>query len=189
LTTLGAALKDLLGALDRLEIPFLIGGSVASSSLGVQRATQDIDIVADLSAEQVADLCTELQGFYIDAEDAREATRLGRAFNVIHLGGAYKFDIFPAAANPFVLNEIRRRQHITCTLPGLEEIEFPVASAEDTILAKLVWYHKGGQTSERQWSDILGVVRIQAGLLDRAYLQHWASELGVHDLLQRAIHP
>lgn len=188
MTTLGAALKEFLGALDRLEIPFLLGGSVASSSLGVQRATQDINIVADLSADQVADLCTELPGFYIDAEDAREAARSGRAFNAIHRGGAYKFDIFPAAGNRFVRNEIRRRQHLVCMLPGLEEIGFPVASAEDTVLAKLVWYQKGGQTSERQWSDVLGVLRIQAGRLDRAYLERWAADLGVTDLLQRALH-
>ena len=70
------------------------------------------------------------------------------------------------------------------TVPGLEYVEFPVASAEDTILAKLVWFRKGGEVSDH---DILGVIRVQAGRLDLEYLHEWAGELGVIDLLRRGL--
>ncbi len=63
---------------------------------------------------------------------------------------------------------------------------FPVASAEDTVLAKLEWFRRGGETSERQWWDILGILRVTTGL-DRAYLRRWADSLGVTDLLDRAL--
>jgi hypothetical protein len=66
-------------------------------------------------------------------------------------------------------------------------IEFPVASAEGTILSKLLWFQKGGAASDRQWQDILGVLRVQSGRLDQAYMDRWAAELGVDGLLAKAI--
>jgi hypothetical protein len=61
-----------------------------------------------------------------------------------------------------------------------------LVSPEDIILLKLEWYRLGGGTSERQWQDILGVLQVQAGRLDQAYLDHWSADLGIADLLQRA---
>ena len=61
------------------------------------------------------------------------------------------------------------------------------ASPEDTVLAKLEWYRKGGEVSDRQWRDLLGVLKVQGETLDRAYLDHWAGELDVSDLLHRAL--
>ena len=62
-----------------------------------------------------------------------------------------------------------------------------VATAEDTILAKLEWYRMGGGVSERQWRDVLGVMKVQADRLDLAYLRQWADQLNVSDLLERAL--
>ena len=175
MSDLSIAFKELLGALDHLEIPFLIGGS----------ADGDIDVVADIAPKIAAQFCTALgPNFYSDAEHAELAIRGGRAFNVIHLKSAYKFDIFPAAADQFVRSQLARRRYTTMTVPGLEYVEFPVASAEDTILAKLVWFRKGGEVSDH---DILGVIRVQAGRLDLEYLHEWAGELGVIDLLRRGL--
>ncbi len=67
------------------------------------------------------------------------------------------------------------------------QVEVSVASAEDTLLAKLEWYRMGGEVSERQWRDVLGALKVQAGALDLEYLHRWASELGVDDLLERAL--
>jgi hypothetical protein len=66
-------------------------------------------------------------------------------------------------------------------------VELYFASPEDTVLAKLDWFRKGGGTSDRQWRDLLGVLKVQAVALDRTYLNHWARELGVNDLLSRAL--
>jgi len=186
-SALAAAFEDLLAALDRLEIKFLIGGSIASGAHGLPRQTNDIDVVADIPAGLVADFCSALgPAFYVDPDTAQRAIRTGRSFNVIHLKGAYKFDIFPVGEDPFARSQLARRRYTTTTITGLENIEFPVASAEDTILAKLAWFRKGGEVSDRQWHDILGVIRVQAGRLDAEYLRTWATDLGVADLLASA---
>ena len=185
MTGLAAAFEEFLGALDRVEVAFLIGGSVASGTHGVPRMTNGVDVVADLPRERIAEFCDALRpAFYVDDETARQAIETGCAFNVIHLKSAFKFDIFPAGNDPFARSELTRRRYTTTTITGLEKIEFPIASPEDTILSKLVWFRKGGEVSDRQRHDILGVIRTQRGRLDWDYLRQWALELGVADLLE-----
>jgi len=185
---LAAAFQDLLAVLDRLEIPFFAGGSVASGTHGLPRQTNDIDLVADLGAQQIAEFCEALApAFYADAEAMPRAIDMGRSFNVIHIEGAYKFDIFPVGQDRFARSQLARRRSTTTTITGLRHIEFPVASPEDTILAKLAWFRKGGEVSDRQWHDVLGVIHVQAGRLDSAYLREWAAHLGVADLLVKAL--
>jgi len=60
-------------------------------------------------------------------------------------------------------------------------------SPEDIILLKLKWYSQAGSASERQWSDILGVLAVQRERLDLEYLAQWAIKLGFNDLLQKAM--
>jgi hypothetical protein len=183
-TGLAAAFVDLLGALDRVKVPLLIGGSVASGVHGTPRMTNVIDIVADLLPERVGEFCAALRpAFYVDSETVEQALRTGRPFNIIHLKGTFKFDIFTVGADRFARSELARRQYTTSTITGLEKVEFPVATPEDTILAKLVWFRKGGEVSDRQMHDIRGVIRVQRGRLDWDYLRKWAAELGVSDLL------
>ena len=185
---LAAAFEDLLAAFDCLEIPFFIGGSIASGTHGLPRQTNDIDVVADLKGERAPEFCAALSpAFYVDSGSVELALGTGRSFNAIHLKGAYKFDIFPVGDDRFARSELARRRYTKTTITGLENIEFPVASPEDTVLAKLVWFRKGGEVSDRQWHDILGVIRVQGGRLDSAYLQTWAIDLGVADLLGRAL--
>ena len=76
---------------------------------------------------------------------------------------------------------------MAASLNGVDPIELPVCSPEDTILAKLVWFRKGGEMSDRQWHDTLGVIQVQGDRLDMTYLDRWAAELGVTDLLKRAL--
>ena len=188
MNSLATALEDLLPVIDRLGIPFLVGGSIASGTHGLPRQTNDIDILADLPPGRVAEFCAALApAFYIDIEAVEPAIRTGRPFNAIHLRGAYKFDIFPAGEDRFAQSELTRCRYTTTTITGLENIEFPVASPEDTILAKLAWFRKGGEVSDRQWHDILGVIGVQGDRLDWKYLQDWAAELGVADLLATAL--
>ncbi len=122
---LAAAFEHLLEVLDRIEIPFLVDGSVASGTHGLARQTNDIDIVADVKPSQVTDFCEALQpAFYVDAEAVARAIEIERPFNVIHLGGAYKFDIFPVGQDPFAQSELARRRYATTTITGLETSSF-----------------------------------------------------------------
>jgi hypothetical protein len=102
MSQLGGALAELLGALDALGIRYFIGGSVASGNFGLPRQTNDVDVIADVTPETASSVCRTISStFYADAKDAAAAIRNGRAFNVIHLQSAYKFDIFPVADNAY----------------------------------------------------------------------------------------
>jgi hypothetical protein len=187
-TGLAQAFSELLAALDRTETPFVVVGSAASSVHGLARMTNDIDIVVELLAERAEEFCAALgPGFYADRATLARAIAAGRSFNLIHLASAHKFDLFPVGADAFNRSELARRKFTSGAIAGLESIEFPVASAEDTILAKLVWFQKGGGVSDRQWNDIRGVIAVQAGRLDRSYLARWAAILGVSDLLDASL--
>ncbi len=173
-------------ALERLGVPYLIGGSVASTVHGVLRSTLDADLVADLHAAQAAPLAEALAGaFYVDAQSIQDAIARRGSFNVIHLETMFKVDIFVTRGRPFDQSQFERRAAVTLAAES-DRTAF-VASPEDVILAKLEWYRDGGSVSDRQWRDILGVLMVQAGRLDLDYLRHWAAALGVSQLLEQAL--
>ncbi len=97
----------------------------------------------------------------------------------------YKIDVFPAKRRPSDREAMARARPEVLDEDAAGRRIF-VASAEDTILAKLEWFRSGGEVSERQWSDVAGVLRTTAGRLDGAYLRKWAAAIGVLDLLERA---
>lgn len=175
-----------IDAMDALGVPYLIGGSLASAVHGVLRATLDTDLVADLRLEHAEPLARALGGtFYVDAESIREAVLHQRSFNVIHLETMFKVDVFVVKKRPFHHSQMERRMaQVIATDPDRTAY---VATAEDTILAKLEWYRTDGDVSERQWRDVLGVMKVQADRLDLAYLRQWAAQLNISDLLERAI--
>ncbi len=188
MVSLADAFAKLLEVLDKMETPYSVGGSVASSVHGIPRTTMDVDLVTGLTRDKVDDFVSLLQGeFYADAATIRDALARGRGFNVIHLASAYKFDLFPLRQDNYSQTEFERRKFTEVSALGPEPIEFAVASAEDTILRKLEWYRAGGETSERQWNDLRGVVRVSGEKLDREYLRHWAEYLKVGDLLERLL--
>lgn len=178
----------MLAALDRLEIRYAVGGSMASSLRGNYRQTNDIDILVEMPLVQVGEFAAQLgPDFYADASQMEEAFRRGRPCNVIHQKSAFKFDLFPATG-AFEKSELDRRRFDSISVFG-PEIEFAVTSTEDILLAKLRWYRMTGGTSEQQWRDVTGIVAVQGDRLDRAYLDRWATELGVADLLERLLSP
>jgi len=181
-----AVTLQVVEVLERLGIRYLIGGSLASAVYGVARATADADLVADLRLEHADHLVQALQReFYIDSDAVRDAIRRHSSFNVIHLGTMFKVDIFVVKRRPFDRAQLqRRRKHIVATQP---ERSAYFASAEDTVLTKLEWYRLGGQVSERQWRDVLGVLKEQQEQIDVAYLRKWAGALDLLDLLERAL--
>jgi hypothetical protein len=182
------ALSRLLKVLDRLEIHYMVGGSTASSIHGHIRLTKDVDILARVRTDDSELLAEELRhDFYVDAGQIRTAIDHGRAFNIIHLATSYKFDIFPLTSDAYHQVQFARRRFERSTLFGAEPIELAVATPEDVILSKLRWYRLGGETSEQQWNDVLGVISVKRDELDLAYLREWARYLKVDDLLEQSI--
>lgn len=169
---------------EQLGIPYLVGGSIASSLHGIPRATQDVDIVADLRLEDVDDLVGALgETFYVDKGSVQEAVRRRASFNVIHLDSMSKVDVFILGDDVFFKAEMERRE----TYAIDESRSLVVASPEDVILHKLYWYQMSDEVSDRQWRDALGVVRVQADSLNETYLREMASHLGVSDLVERML--
>ncbi|MCB0020824.1 MAG: hypothetical protein KDE09_23680 [Anaerolineales bacterium] len=172
--------------LDALAVPYVIGGALASTVHGMVRATLGVDILADLPAQQVAEIVAGLNGeFYVDEMAIRQAIINRRSFNLIHLSTMFKVDIFIPQGRSFDEQQLKRRVAEAVDPEGSSRIW--VLSAEDIILAKLDWFRQGGGLSERQWRDVLGVLKLQGTALDFAYLHHWAKSLGVADLLEQAL--
>jgi hypothetical protein len=179
-----SALDSLIAALEGLGIRYLIGGSLASSARGVLRSTMDVDVLAAMRVEQAEPLAAVLgAAWYADPGDMRRAISAGRAFNVIHLLTGEKFDVFPASGE-FHASELRRATEMPLDLAGRRTV-CRVATAEDILLAKLQWYRQGGKVSERQWSDILGILAANADL-DLGYVDQWSARLNLGDLWERA---
>ncbi len=184
---LDVVVRDVVAVLDDIGIPYYIGGSVASSAHGLGRMTNDADFVADIEHGHVERLVAALADrFYIDAEMIHDAIDRGASFNVIHLDLAYKVDFFVRGRTRWSDAQMQRR----ALGPISQEPDAPsaqLASAEDMIVQKLRWYKMGGGVSDRQWSDVQGMLKVQRTRLDYAYIRHWAAELGLTDLLRQAM--
>jgi hypothetical protein len=178
--------RQVADALDVAGIRYFVGGSVASALYGEARSTRDIDFVAAMLPSQVEPFVAALGNqFYAEPQTIAEAVASRRSFNVIHLDTMVKVDVFVFKADAFGRSQFARRAGKQ--LSAVDSSLIYVASAEDTILAKLQWYREGGGASDRQWLDVLGVLKVQGAALDRAYLDEWARELGLRDLLCRAL--
>jgi hypothetical protein len=177
--------REVTSAFDRLGIPYALGGSWASSFHGEPRSTFDADIsVEPFSGLESALVASFGPDYYVSLEAVKEAVREARTFNVINTIAGFKVDVFVRKDTAFARSVMSRRAPISVgDDPALGLV---MISAEDTILLKLEWYRLGGEISERQWLDILGVMRVQGDRLDRGYLDRWAIELGVADLLDDA---
>jgi hypothetical protein len=172
--------------LDRIGTPYFLGGSLASSLLGEPRSTVDIDLAVVLRSADVPALVAALgTEFYVDEGAARNAVARCSSFNAIHQPTVLKVDFFVLGDTPFDRAQLERRR----LSPELEESgrRVFVSSAEDLILRKLDWYRQGGGVSDRQWRDVLGVIKVQAERLDTEYLRRWAAALDLSGLLEQAL--
>lgn len=181
---LGATLTELADAFEAMGVRWAVGGSVASAAYGEPRATNDVDVVAELDEAAARAFVGRLgASYYADADVAAEAARRRSSFNVIDQRSFIKVDVFVPGPGPLGVGQLDRRSALD-VIPTARPIW--VLSAEDTVLQKLRWYAMGGEVSDRQWRDIVSVLRGVGTPLDDAYLDEVANGAGLSKLLMRA---
>ncbi|HEY6723042.1 MAG TPA: hypothetical protein VI197_03395 [Polyangiaceae bacterium] len=171
-------------ALTSVGAEYFLGGSLASSLQGEPRATNDIDFVIALPVGLTKALRDALgSDFEVDTDMLRDALLHARSANAFYLSVVTKIDFFGRGYEPFDESEFSRRRAVVVRASGETLV---VKSAEDTVLRKLLWFREGGEVSEKQWRDIVSVLRISGASMDDAYLTSWASRLDLEVLLQCA---
>ncbi len=168
-------LKYLGTSLDRLGIPYLVTGSMASIAYGEPRFTNDIDVVVVLAASQVPALCAAFPApdFFCSPEAAAQAVRDRFQFNILHPASGLKVDVIVASDSEFDRSRLARGVR----LPAGADFETTFAAPEDVILKKLEYFREGG--SEKHLRDIVGILKVQAERIDRVYLTDWIARLGL----------
>lgn len=175
-----------VAVLDRLGVPYVTAGSFASSLHGEPRSTDDVDLVADLRPAHAVPLVNALgRDWYVSEAAVRDGIARGASFNAVHLATGVKVDVFVVGSDRFDARRVAtaRNVRVSDEPPAALRVDTP----EHTVLRKLEWFRRGGETSDRQWRDVLGVLRAQGMRLDRQELASWADHLGVSDLLTRAL--
>jgi len=172
-------------AFDAAGIPYLVGGSVASTVHGEPRGTLDVDFAVHMEPGQAEALHAALaERFIVDVLSIREAAHAKRMFNAIHAELFVKADVHVRAASGHSKAEMDRAIEVELAGAGGP---VRVASPEDVALRKLWWFRERGEVSDRQWRDVLGVLRARGGGLEQGHMERWADALGVADLLSKAL--
>lgn len=153
----------------------MLTGSLAAAVHGAGRATLDIDMVIEATADQLRALVESLDSsdLYVSADAAREALELESMFNIVEVATGWKADLIIRKSRPFSRTEFARRQPV-----DFEDSRIWVATLEDIIIAKLEWAKAGG--SARQIEDVAALLRVAEGNFDRAYMDGWITVLGLH---------
>jgi hypothetical protein len=170
-------LQFAVAALERLGLPYMIVGSVASGAYGEPRLTRDIDIVVELAESHVDPLCREFPSddFYVSPDAILDAVHRGGQFNIINPTSANKIDFMVARHDDWGREQMRRRTRVQL-LPSYQGF---AAQPEDIIISKLIYFQEGG--SEKHLRDIAGMIRVSGDRIDRAYLERWVEKLGLVD--------
>jgi len=173
-------------ALEALGLRYTVGGSLASSMSGEPRSTLDVDMVVAITEGDVGHIVAALgTEFYVSEDALRRAVRERSTANLIHHRTSIKIDLFVMGSTPLDESQLQRRRRVQVSSdPDRFLYMHP---PEDILLQKIRWFRMGGETSDRQWRDILGIVKVQGDRLDRDYLQRNAMLIGGEDLLRRAL--
>lgn len=186
LEALTLSLTKIADVLDAMSVSWAVGGSIASSVYGEPRATNDIDVIATLNEQQARGMVARLgDEFYADGDSAADAARRRSSFNVIDNQSLIKVDIFVPAAGPLGVGQLERARPIAA-FPGMRPV--PMLGPEDIVLQKLRWHRAGGGVSDRQWRDIVSILRIVGRRIDGAYLEDVAAKEALGEALARARH-
>lgn len=177
--------REVAAIFDKLGIAYALGGAMASSVYGINRYTRDADFAAEPFSGQAAQFAASFSpDYYLSVAAIQDAMQRRASFNIINTRTGFKINIFVRKDRPFEESAMRRR--VAVLLPDAPEQPMTLLTPEDTILFKLEWYRLSNEALDQQWKDTLGVLKVQAGRLDQKYLDHWAVELQVSDLLAKA---
>ncbi len=180
--TVTEAIRDFLGRLESLAIPYAVGGSYASSAWGKPRQTHDLDLNLLLQHEQVPRFVAAFEDdFLLHIPEIESAITSGEplsSFQLLHMETTFKIDAFPLRAEPFDDALLLRRARWEL-LPGMSAW---LQSPEDVLIQKLRWFELGNRVSDRQWNDIVQVVEIQRERLDLKYLNDWTEHFNLGEL-------
>jgi hypothetical protein len=172
--TLGDLVARMADRLERAGIPYMLTGSLASSFHGEPRTTRDVDLVIDPTPQALTAFVGRLPAseFYVDADAARVALQERSQFNIVEVETGWKVDFVVRKDRPFSVEEFERR--MSAELLGHRAF---IATAEDTIIAKLEWAMAG--ESERQMRDVASILAVSGESLDFSYLERWTRQLGL----------
>jgi hypothetical protein len=176
MTSLESLLERIVRLLDAASIPFMIAGSFASTAHGIPRTTQDLDIVIDPPTPEALDAFVRAlspDAYYVDLDAARDALARRSMFNVVDHASGWKIDFILRKSREFSREEFGRRVKLS-----LASVPVFIASAEDTIVAKLEWSVQSGG-SERQRRDVAGILTTMGDAVDIAYVTRWVRALGL----------
>ena len=171
-------LQKIVVIFEHLQIRYLVTGSVASMAYGEPRLTNDIDVVAGIEEQHVADLLKAFPAdeFYISENMVREAIHYHGQFNIIHPASGLKVDVIIKQNTPFDNSRFKRMQRIH----PADSYQANFAAPEDVIIKKMEYYGEGG--SEKHLRDITGILKISGELVDRDYISEWAKRLGLPEI-------
>lgn len=183
-----AALAPVSTAFRRLGVAHFVGGSIASTFHGAIRSTMDVDLVCDLPADKVDEFLTAFHDdFYVSGPAVREAVKRRSCFNVIHLPTSFKVDVFVGRDRLFDRSAMSRATPHALGESENENFVVPIATVEDSIIAKLEWFRLGNEASERQWDDVSRLMKLHREALDLTYMRRMAESISVGDLLDRLL--
>ena len=172
-------LQDCLRRLNQSTIDYMLVGSMASNFWGIPRSTHDIDFVVQYEAKDVDAIVKLFQDdFFIQEISVRSGLKPPYQFNALDNRSALKVDFFRLAGDAYEMQRFERRRAVNI----LGQPAF-LAAPEDVILHKLRWYMIS--PSDRQLSDSAGIMAVSIDIIDDRYLDYWANEIGVTDLLEK----
>ena len=171
-------LLDVARRLDKLQLSYMLTGSLASMYYGVARFTHDIDLVIQIPPTAATRLAQEFQPeYFADEQMIREAYHGTFQFNLLHHETGIKIDFWLTRPDPFHREMFERRR---CEIVWGQQLW--ICTAEDVLLHKLYWNKI--TPSERQLFDVRGVIQVCGGKLDWTYIENWAAQLTVADTLR-----